>query len=67
MKMSGTSMAAPEVANLAGKLLAVNPRLTPTNVFRLIMDGSEPSSEDPKIRLINPRKSLELARQHPPK
>jgi len=27
--LSGTSMASPEVANLAAKILAVNPRLTP--------------------------------------
>ena len=63
MKMSGTSMASPQVANLAAKLLAVNPRLTATDVIRLISEGSEPSTEDPKIRLINPRKSLELARR----
>ncbi len=63
LKMSGTSMAAPQVANLAAKLLAVNPRLTPTDLIRLIAAGAEPSPEDPKVRLINPRKSLGLARR----
>ena len=29
LKLSGTSMAAPQVANLAAKLLAIEPRLTP--------------------------------------
>ena len=29
LKMSGTSMASPNVANLAAKILAVNPKLTP--------------------------------------
>jgi DNA-binding NarL/FixJ family response regulator len=50
IKMSGTSMAAPQVANLAAKLLALNPRLTPTQLIRLIARGAEPSAEDPKIR-----------------
>jgi subtilisin family serine protease len=63
MKLSGTSMAAPQVANLAAKLVAVNPRLRPTDLVRLIAEGSEPSEEDSKIRLINPHKSLELARR----
>jgi hypothetical protein len=63
IKMSGTSMAAPQVANLAAKLLALNPRLTPTALIQLIAKGAEPSAEDPKIRLINPRKSLRLTRQ----
>src|SRR5581483_1453988 len=36
MKMSGTSMASPNVANLAGKLLAVNPKLSPEQLKRII-------------------------------
>jgi subtilisin family serine protease len=61
--MSGTSMAAPQVANLAAKLLALKPRLTPTQLIRLIAQGAEPSAEDPNIRLINPRKSIALLRR----
>ncbi|HLM62020.1 MAG TPA: S8 family serine peptidase, partial [Pyrinomonadaceae bacterium] len=63
LKMSGTSMASPQVANLAAKLLAVNPKLKPTGLIKLISEGSEPSAEDTKIRLINPKKSLILIKK----
>jgi subtilisin family serine protease len=63
LKFSGTSMASPNVANLAAKLLAVNPRLKPTELIKLIADGTEASTEDPKIRLINPKKSLALIKK----
>lgn len=61
MKVSGTSMASPQVANLAAKLLALHPQLTPAQLIALIGKGAEPSSEDPKIRLIHPAKSMTLA------
>src|SRR5204862_474638 len=38
---SGTSMASPQVANLAGKILAVNPSLKPKDVIALIRDTAE--------------------------
>lgn len=60
MKMSGTSMASPQVANLAAKLLAKNPALTPKQLVQLIASGAEPSSEDPQIRLIHPARSIDL-------
>ena len=59
VKMSGTSMAAPQVTNLAAKLLAINPALTPTQVIALIRDGSDTSS-DGRRHLMNPRRSVEL-------
>ncbi|MGK2855585.1 MAG: S8 family serine peptidase [Thermoanaerobaculia bacterium] len=61
MKMSGTSMASPQVANLAAKLLALHPKLTPQQLIAMITAGSERSEEDPEIRLIHPAKSLSLA------
>jgi subtilisin family serine protease len=59
MKYSGTSMAAPNVANLAGKLLALEPTLTTAEVIDLIQQGCE-RSPDGRINLINPARSLEL-------
>ncbi len=59
MKYSGTSMAAPNVANLAAKLLALDPALTVEQVIGLIQDGAERSA-DGRINLINPKRSFEL-------
>ncbi len=59
MKYSGTSMAAPSVANLAAKLLALNPALTVAQVTDLIQRGAERSA-DGRINLINPKRSVEL-------
>ena len=61
MKYSGTSMAAPNVANLAGKLLALEPRLNVEQTTMFIKLGAERSA-DGRINLINPRKSLALLR-----
>jgi subtilisin family serine protease len=41
VSMSGTSMAAPQVTNLAARLLAIHPELTPERVIALIRDGSD--------------------------
>ena len=59
---SGTSMASPNVANLAGKLIALDPSLTPREVISLIRLGTE-TSEDGRRFLIHPRKSVEMLRQ----
>jgi len=61
VKFSGTSMASPAVANLAAKLFAVDPMLTPEKVKALILDGSSPS-EDGRRKLMNEKRSVELAR-----
>jgi hypothetical protein len=60
LKLSGTSMASPEVTNLAAKLFALDPSLKPADVIQLIKDGLEPSATNPKILLLNPKKSVDL-------
>ncbi len=60
LKLSGTSMASPAVANLAAKLFALDPKLKPADVIELIKAGLEPNPKDKRILLINPKKSIEL-------
>ncbi len=57
VKFSGTSMASPQVANLAGKLFALKPELTVAQVKDAILQGAERKG---RVNLINPRKSAEL-------
>ncbi|MBL9207209.1 MAG: S8 family serine peptidase [Opitutaceae bacterium] len=59
MKYSGTSMASPNVVNLAAKLLAVQPGLTVDQVIGLIKLGTD-ISPDGRIRAINPKRSFAL-------
>jgi subtilisin family serine protease len=61
VRFSGTSMASPAVANLAAKLFAVDPALTPEEAKRLILDGAA-SSEDGRRKLMNEKRSVEMAR-----
>ena len=57
---SGTSMASPQVANLAAKLLAVNPKLKPAQLTQLII-GTAERSTDGRRHLIHPRQALARA------
>ena len=57
---SGTSMASPQVAGLAGKILAVNPKLAPTEVIALIA-GTAEKTADGRRTLIHPKKALSAA------
>lgn len=59
---SGTSMAAPQVANLAAKILAANPKLSPTEVIALIV-GTADKTSDGRRTLIHPAKAVEAARR----
>lgn len=59
---SGTSMAAPNVANLAAKLIALDPALTPVETIRLIRDGAT-ASVDGRRHNIDPKASVALLRQ----
>ena len=58
--LSGTSMASPQVANLAGKLLAMNPKLTPADLIRIIVDTADRSA-DGRRNLVNPKKAIAAA------
>jgi subtilisin family serine protease len=58
--LSGTSMASPQVANLAGKLLAAQPSLTPLALIALITGTAERSADGRRI-LMHPKKALEAA------
>jgi len=61
LKFSGTSMSSPNVANLAAKLLAVDPTLTPLELRELIEAGcDERKAGERTVRLINPKRSMEL-------
>lgn len=62
MKFSGTSMSSPNVVNLAAKILAVDPGLSPTEVIDLIRRGSDKVAGPQPMLLINPKKTLELAK-----
>jgi hypothetical protein len=63
MKFSGTSMASPNVVNLAAKILAVNPGLTPPEVIRIIRNTAD-TTADGRRHLINPKNALAAASDH---
>ncbi len=64
MKMSGTSQASPQVLNLAGKLLTLNPDLTTAQLKELIIKGCDiKKAGDREVKLINPKKSIELLKK----
>lgn len=56
--ISGTSMSAPNVANLAAKLMAISPELSPEELKALIIETAD-RSEDGRRNLINPRRAIE--------
>ncbi len=60
MKFSGTSMASPNVANLAAKIIAVDPRLTPPEVIEIIRTTADRTA-DGRRNLINPVKAVAAA------
>lgn len=60
LKFSGTSMAAPQVANLAAKLFAIDPSLTPEAAKALILAGC---TRNGRVNLVNPSRSIELLRR----
>jgi subtilisin family serine protease len=61
---SGTSMASPQVANLAGKILAKYPNLKPKELKALIIKGATVSENNDKVLLIHPQNSMNLANKN---
>jgi subtilisin family serine protease len=61
LPLSGTSMAAPNVVNLAAKLFALDPTLTPAQVIALIRRGATESA-DGRRHLIDETRSVALLR-----
>lgn len=61
LKLSGTSMAAPNVVNLAAKLFALDPSLTPAQVIALIKGGAT-TTTDGRRHLIDENRSIALLR-----
>jgi subtilisin family serine protease len=59
LKLSGTSMATPNVVNLAAKLFALDPALTPAQAIELIKQGAS-TSEDGRRHLIDEKRSVAL-------
>lgn len=57
LKFSGTSMASPQVANLAAKLFALQPSSTVAQVRDAIVGGADTQG---RVRLLHPRRSAEL-------
>ncbi len=62
LQLSGTSMASPNVTNLAAKLFALQPSLTPTQVIDLIKRGAT-TSEDGRRHLIDEKRSVALLQE----
>ncbi len=60
MAASGTSMASPNALNLAAKLFALNPDLTPAEVIDLMTEGATPRDGDASMLLLHPQQSVEL-------
>jgi subtilisin family serine protease len=58
VKFSGTSMAAPQVSNLAAKILALKPEMTPAEVVALMRAHADPVPGQPGRFIINPKKTI---------
>jgi subtilisin family serine protease len=55
LRLSGTSMAAPQVTNLAAKLFALDPRLSAPQVKAMILANAERKG---RVNLINPKATI---------
>lgn len=62
LELSETSMATPNIANLAAELFALDPKLTPREAVELIQSGAT-TSEDGRRYLIDEKQSVALLEQ----
>ncbi len=60
MAASGTSMSSPAVVNLAAKIIAVEPYMTPQAVIELILEGATPREGDEDFLLLHPKDTMTL-------
>ena len=61
--LSGTSMATPIVAGLAGVMLSINPKLTSDHVYTILHETGMEISDTPMVgRLINAENAIERAK-----
>ncbi len=61
LPLSGTSMASPNVANLAAKMLSVNPSLTPAQVSSIIEETGDVIEPPFAGRIANEERAIEAA------
>ena len=60
LRESGTSMASPNVANLAAKLFALDPALTPEQAIPTSSSAAADATADGRRHLINPKATVAL-------
>lgn len=63
MKYSGTSMAAPNVTNLVGKMLAVNPSLTVPQIIEALKKNADPMAGYEGRYIINPKRTIDAVKK----
>jgi subtilisin family serine protease len=65
--LSGTSMASPNVANLATKMIALDPSLTPERVIRIIEETGEPIAAPFGGRIAHEERAIARVRRERPR
>lgn len=60
---AGTSAASPVVCNLAIKLFCLNPKLSPVQVKKLMIESSDKDLLEMDINVINPKQAVALMRE----
>lgn len=65
--LSGTSMASPNVANLATKMVSVDPSLTPARAIQIIQETGDPIAAPFNGRIANEEHALQRVRRERPR